>query len=377
MSAAKATASAYAVDEKRRAHEPSMEEILASIRRIISDDQNARFDDALSRPEPAYDDEITSEAADPHAYDQSAAEDVQPDPVEERRDNILRQLKASSEAQSRGAFRQAAEILETAEFDLPPIAPHVAPIAAPPVLPPVATRPAMPPVARPPEMEPASPLVNAVLTLVGRVEAALLRAVDLPWGTALIALALPAYEMVLKAAHTFNLLDARGAISVTERAAYIGRIRNLARSVSQSYFDSRLAQDFPMCPPEQLQRLGIDLAAVGQHDAIRRQRRGAGIGERLVDELRLALEVGTKGAQLCAGGARRRRQGHAVRRRHEAVVAAPDQEGRTGEGGHRRPQIALNRSFRLPRRAGGLAPTAPRAPRRRALDRSPSGRVPP
>ena len=45
-------------------------------------------------------------------------------------------------------------------------------------------------------------------------------------------LALPAYEQVLKAAHTFNLLDARGAISVTERAAYIGRIRNLARSVA-------------------------------------------------------------------------------------------------------------------------------------------------
>ena len=43
-------------------------------------------------------------------------------------------------------------------------------------------------------------------------------------------LALPAYEQVLKAAHSFNLLDARGAISVTERAAYIGRIRNLARS---------------------------------------------------------------------------------------------------------------------------------------------------
>jgi len=75
-------------------------------------------------------------------------------------------------------------------------------------------------------------------------------------------LALPAYEMVLKAAHTFNLLDARGAISVTERAAYIGRIRNLARSVSQAYFDSRLRQDFPMCPPEQLQRLGMDLAGL-------------------------------------------------------------------------------------------------------------------
>jgi glycyl-tRNA synthetase alpha chain len=62
------------------------------------------------------------------------------------------------------------------------------------------------------------------------------------------ALALPAYEQVLKAAHTFNLLDARGAISVTERAAYIGRIRNLARSVAQSYYDSRERLGFPMAP---------------------------------------------------------------------------------------------------------------------------------
>ena len=54
-----------------------------------------------------------------------------------------------------------------------------------------------------------------------------------------IPLALPAYEMVLKAAHTFNLLDARGAISVTERAAYIGRIRNLSKTVAQAYFSSR------------------------------------------------------------------------------------------------------------------------------------------
>jgi len=61
-------------------------------------------------------------------------------------------------------------------------------------------------------------------------------------------LALPAYEQVLKAAHTFNLLDARGAISVTERAAYIGRIRNLARAVAQSYLDSRARLDFPMAP---------------------------------------------------------------------------------------------------------------------------------
>ena len=61
-------------------------------------------------------------------------------------------------------------------------------------------------------------------------------------------LALPAYEQVLKAAHSFNLLDARGAISVTERAAYIGRIRNLARSVAQSYFDSRERLGFPLAP---------------------------------------------------------------------------------------------------------------------------------
>ena len=65
-----------------------------------------------------------------------------------------------------------------------------------------------------------------------------------------VQLALPAYEQVLKAAHSFNLLDARGAISVTERAAYIGRIRNLARAVAQSYFESRERLGFPMAPRE-------------------------------------------------------------------------------------------------------------------------------
>ena len=59
-------------------------------------------------------------------------------------------------------------------------------------------------------------------------------------------LALPAYEMVLKCGHAFNLLDARGAISVTERAAYIGRIRTLSRLVAQSYHDSRERLGFPM-----------------------------------------------------------------------------------------------------------------------------------
>ena len=63
-----------------------------------------------------------------------------------------------------------------------------------------------------------------------------------------VQLALPAYEQVLKAAHSFNLLDARGAISVTERAAYIGRIRNLARTVAQSYLESRERLGFPMAP---------------------------------------------------------------------------------------------------------------------------------
>ncbi|AJC20001.1 glycine--tRNA ligase subunit alpha [Pandoraea pulmonicola] len=59
-------------------------------------------------------------------------------------------------------------------------------------------------------------------------------------------LALPAYEMILKAAHTFNLLDARGAISVTERAAYIGRIRALSRLIAQAYYASREKLGFPM-----------------------------------------------------------------------------------------------------------------------------------
>jgi len=61
-----------------------------------------------------------------------------------------------------------------------------------------------------------------------------------------VPLALPAYEATLKAAHTFNLLDARGAISVTERATYIGRIRALSRSVAQAYLASREALGFPM-----------------------------------------------------------------------------------------------------------------------------------
>ena len=58
-------------------------------------------------------------------------------------------------------------------------------------------------------------------------------------------LALPAYEQVLKAAHTFNLLDARGVISVTERADYIGKIRDISRNVASAYLMSRKKLGFP------------------------------------------------------------------------------------------------------------------------------------
>lgn len=61
-----------------------------------------------------------------------------------------------------------------------------------------------------------------------------------------LGLPLPAYEQVLKASHIFNLLDARHAISVTERQRYILRVRALARDVAQAYFDAREKLGFPM-----------------------------------------------------------------------------------------------------------------------------------
>lgn len=67
--------------------------------------------------------------------------------------------------------------------------------------------------------------------------------------TRLIAadLAIPAYEMALKASHAFNLLDARHAISVTERQRYILRVRALSRAVAAAYYEKRKALGFPMC----------------------------------------------------------------------------------------------------------------------------------
>jgi len=60
------------------------------------------------------------------------------------------------------------------------------------------------------------------------------------------ALPLPAYEQMLQASHLFNLLDARHALSVTERQRYILRVRTLSRGIAQAYFDSRKALGFPM-----------------------------------------------------------------------------------------------------------------------------------
>ncbi len=63
-------------------------------------------------------------------------------------------------------------------------------------------------------------------------------------------LPLPAYEMVMKASHVFNLLDARHAISVTERQRFILRVRSLSRGVAQAYFDARKALGFPLAPEQ-------------------------------------------------------------------------------------------------------------------------------
>ncbi len=63
-------------------------------------------------------------------------------------------------------------------------------------------------------------------------------------------LSLPAYEMVIKASHVFNLLDARHAISVTERQRYILRVRQLSRAVASAYYQAREASGFPLLKSE-------------------------------------------------------------------------------------------------------------------------------
>jgi len=78
-----------------------------------------------------------------------------------------------------------------------------------------------------------------LFTLFGSYEAECRRLLEL-------GLPLPAYDFCLKCSHTFNNLDARGAISVTERAGYIGRVRNLARGCAERFLASREALGFPL-----------------------------------------------------------------------------------------------------------------------------------
>jgi glycyl-tRNA synthetase alpha chain len=73
-------------------------------------------------------------------------------------------------------------------------------------------------------------------------------------------LPLPAYEMVMKASHTFNLLDARHAVSVTERQRFILRVRGIARASAQGYFDARAALGFPLAEESLRQRVLAGLA---------------------------------------------------------------------------------------------------------------------
>lgn len=130
MSAAKANASALPVEDRRRAQEPTMEEILASIRRIISEDQQNRSAEHGSQaeetfePDQSMDPQLDLQADPSHElsleppYPGDIGRIGETHAVEDRRENILRHLRASSEAQGRGAFRQAAEILEAAEREL-------------------------------------------------------------------------------------------------------------------------------------------------------------------------------------------------------------------------------------------------------------------
>jgi len=64
----------------------------------------------------------------------------------------------------------------------------------------------------------------------------------------------PAYDYVLKCSHTFNLLDARGAVSVTERAGYLSRIRNMARSIARAFVAERKKRGFPLVKDEKLRQ---------------------------------------------------------------------------------------------------------------------------
>lgn len=78
-----------------------------------------------------------------------------------------------------------------------------------------------------------------------------------------LGLAQPAYDYVLKCSHLFNLLDARGAISVTERTGYIGRVRNLARTVARVYLEQRQKLGYPLLKDEKIRQEVLKNEEVG------------------------------------------------------------------------------------------------------------------
>mgnify|MGYP003625521903 CR=1 FL=1 len=87
-------------------------------------------------------------------------------------------------------------------------------------------------------------------------------------------LALPAYEYVLKASHTFNLLDARKAISVTERQRFILRVRTLARAVAQAYFNTRRRMGFPMADAALREEVETELRKQDEKQAKKNTKKG-------------------------------------------------------------------------------------------------------
>ena len=90
-----------------------------------------------------------------------------------------------------------------------------------------------------------------------------------------VGLPLPAYEYVLKASHTFNLLDARKAISVTERQRFILRVRELARAVAEAYLASRRAAGFPLAKPSIREEVLAQLAQQEEKQAKADKKKGA------------------------------------------------------------------------------------------------------
>ena len=170
-------------------------------------------------------------------------------------------------------------------------------------------------------------------------------------------LSLPAYERMLKTSHTFNLLDARKAISVTERQRYILRVRTLARGVAEGYYASREALGFPMLHG---QRARPPLRGPSSSTWIRRCLSKACPREAWHDSQyprlpgrdrhrRTAAEIAAEpGRRVC----RRHRQGPQGRRRHLQVARAVRDPAPTGRARPEAHRAAAGPSARKARSAG-------------------------